>query len=148
MLAPAGLMPVALEVVRSHHERLDGSGYPQALAGDDVHEFARIAAIADTYDAITSDRPYQGGRPPHVALYILRADVPAKYDAGLLDTFVHVALPFPVGSEVPVPGGGTAVVAGAGPLGPWQPLVRLPSGAEATLDLRHLDWSRAAALRR
>jgi len=52
------LSPVA-DVIRSHHERLDGSGYPNGLAGEEIPLFARIIAVADTYDAMTSKRPYR-----------------------------------------------------------------------------------------
>jgi putative nucleotidyltransferase with HDIG domain len=60
ILAPLlGDMPVALNVVRSHHERYDGRGVPDRLAGDEIPLEARIAAAADTFDAMTSDRPYR-----------------------------------------------------------------------------------------
>jgi putative nucleotidyltransferase with HDIG domain len=54
--------------LRSHHERVDGSGYPDGLAGDDIPEGARILAAADAYDVMTSDRPYSRGRDPLEAL--------------------------------------------------------------------------------
>ena len=60
--------PLAKSVVRSHHERFDGSGYPNGMAGTDISEFARIAAVADVFDAITSERPYARAAPPHVGV--------------------------------------------------------------------------------
>jgi HD-GYP domain-containing protein (c-di-GMP phosphodiesterase class II) len=54
----AALSPLA-DVIRSHHERLDGSGYPNGLSGDEIPLLARIIAVADTYDALTSKRPYR-----------------------------------------------------------------------------------------
>jgi putative nucleotidyltransferase with HDIG domain len=59
-------------MVRNHHERFDGSGYPDGLRGDEIPLGARIIAVADTYDAITSDRVYQPGRPPNEAVPILK----------------------------------------------------------------------------
>jgi hypothetical protein len=59
-------------MVRNHHERFDGSGYPDGLKGEQIPLGARIVAVADTYDAITSDRVYQPGRPPKEALPILK----------------------------------------------------------------------------
>ncbi len=59
-------------MVRNHHERFDGSGYPDGLKGDEIPLGARIIAVADTYDAITSDRCYQPGRPPKEAVPILK----------------------------------------------------------------------------
>ena len=52
-----------LSIVRSHHERWDGDGYPDGLAGDDIPLGARVFAVADALDAITSDRPYREHRP-------------------------------------------------------------------------------------
>jgi len=59
--------PLAKVIVRSHHERWDGSGYPDRKAGEDIHELARIAAVADVYDAITSARVYAAAKPAYVA---------------------------------------------------------------------------------
>jgi HD-GYP domain-containing protein (c-di-GMP phosphodiesterase class II) len=57
----------ALPIVRSHHERWDGQGYPDGLAGERIPRLARIVAICDTFDAMTSDRPYRKGLPPEAA---------------------------------------------------------------------------------
>jgi putative nucleotidyltransferase with HDIG domain len=56
-----------IPIVRSHHERWDGNGYPDRLAGDKIHPLARIVAVADAFDAMTSDRPYRKGMPAEVA---------------------------------------------------------------------------------
>lgn len=60
------LHPV-IPIVRSHHERWDGKGYPDGLRGDQIHRLARIVAVADAFDAMTSDRPYRQGMPADVA---------------------------------------------------------------------------------
>lgn len=60
-----------LPVVYSHHERMDGKGYPQGLAGSDISLWARMTAVADTYDALTSDRPYRKGMPHRKALEVV-----------------------------------------------------------------------------
>ena len=62
ILEPFSQLANAAEIVRSHHERWDGGGYPRGLAGDAIPIGARIFAVADTFDAITSDRPYRKGR--------------------------------------------------------------------------------------
>jgi HD-GYP domain-containing protein (c-di-GMP phosphodiesterase class II) len=56
-----------LPIVRSHHERWDGGGYPDRLAGEQIHVLARIVAVADAFDAMTADRPYRRGMPVEVA---------------------------------------------------------------------------------
>ncbi len=72
-------------MVRNHHERYDGSGYPDGLKGDEIPLGARIIAVADTYDAITSDRCYQPGRPPLESVPILRRLAGAQLDAACVD---------------------------------------------------------------
>jgi putative nucleotidyltransferase with HDIG domain len=62
----------ALDCVLFHHERIDGKGYPQGIAGEAIPLGARIVAVADVYDAVTTDRPYKKGRTPDQALAILR----------------------------------------------------------------------------
>jgi putative nucleotidyltransferase with HDIG domain len=63
-----------IEFVGSHHERLDGSGYPQGLSGEEISLVPRIAAVADMYDAITTDRPYREAMTPEQAMHILHED--------------------------------------------------------------------------
>ena len=62
----------ALDYVHSHHERLDGKGYPRNLKAESISLGARIVAVADSFDAMTTDRPYQKGRTPEIALGILK----------------------------------------------------------------------------
>ena len=146
MLKATGISPLSLDIVRSHHERIDGSGYPRGIGGRQLHEFARIGGIVDTYDAIVSERVYQPGRPSHVALNILTADSPGKFDTDLVHTFERVAVPFPAGATVPLPDGRAGVVADADVHDPWQPVVRTPDGDELRLDLTALDQRRAIAI--
>ena len=68
-----------LSVVRDHHERLDGSGYPEGLHGGQVQEFPRIAAVADVYDAVTSERVYKPAAPPHVGVSVIRDGSGAQF---------------------------------------------------------------------
>ena len=71
--------PVA-DVVHQHHERLDGSGYPMGLSGDSIHLWARIIAVADIFDAMTSHRPYRPGLPLREAIEELSSGLETKYD--------------------------------------------------------------------
>jgi HD-GYP domain-containing protein (c-di-GMP phosphodiesterase class II) len=73
------------EVVRHHHERLDGSGYPEGLLGEAIPPLARIVAVSDAYDAMTSARPYRGPMADHLALQELRAEGGAKYDEAVVE---------------------------------------------------------------
>ena len=74
----------ALEVIRYHHEKLDGSGYPIGLSGDEISLPARIMAVVDIFDALTSDRPYRKAMPHEKAIRILRQEA----EEGKLDKFV------------------------------------------------------------
>src|SRR5215212_1459143 len=74
-------------IVRSHHERIDGTGYPDGLAGADIPIGARIIAVADTFDAITSTRPYRDPRTHKQALDVLRGEAGTPLDADALAAF-------------------------------------------------------------
>lgn len=75
-------------IVRHHHERIDGTGYPDGLAGDDIPVGARVIAVADTFDAITSSRAYRKPRSHRKALDILRGEAGTQLDADAVAAFV------------------------------------------------------------
>jgi HD-GYP domain-containing protein (c-di-GMP phosphodiesterase class II) len=76
--------------VLHHHERYDGAGYPDGLAGEDIPIDGRILAIGDAYDAMTSDRPYREGMPQERAEAILREGAGAQWDPRLVDVFFQI----------------------------------------------------------
>ena len=79
------------QIVRHHHERLDGSGYPDGLAGDEIPLPAEIVAIVDTYDAITTTRPYRSAMPVDTAFAELRQDAAKQVlDSDLVEVFIDV----------------------------------------------------------
>jgi putative nucleotidyltransferase with HDIG domain len=75
------------EVVRSHHERVDGNGYPDRLEGDQIPLLARIIAVADAYNAMTSDRPYRDAMPSRVARLRLAQAVESQFDTSVVAAF-------------------------------------------------------------
>jgi HD-GYP domain-containing protein (c-di-GMP phosphodiesterase class II) len=92
ILAPIEDFHELLEVVYHHHERIDGRGYPDGLAGEAIPMLAQIVAVADTYDAMTSDRPYRQGMQPARALAIMREVGGTQLNAGLVAILArHVA---------------------------------------------------------
>lgn len=89
ILEEAGfLTPEAKYVLDQHHERLDGSGYPHGLKGDEIHLFARICMIADCYDALTSERAYREMKDPGEAASIMLNDLKGSFDQKLLTKFI------------------------------------------------------------
>jgi len=83
---------VAIEIAEGHHEKFDGSGYPLGLRGQAIPLSARIVAVADVFDALTSRRPYKEAWPVERALDLLRAESGRHFDPQIVDAFLH-ALP-------------------------------------------------------
>jgi len=79
---------LVLDIVRHHHERLDGTGYPDRLENAGLHPFLRIIAIADTFDALTTRRRYQRAMGTFEALRLMKQRMLSELDTGLLDVFV------------------------------------------------------------
>jgi putative two-component system response regulator len=85
------LLDAVRPIVRHHHERLDGRGYPDGLAGDDIPLLARIVKVVDVFDALTTDRPYRKALATDAALEIMRGDADAGWcEAALLEAFIDV----------------------------------------------------------
>lgn len=80
---------LGMTVVSQHHERLDGGGYPRGLGAQHIHRFGRIAAIADVFDAMTSDRSYQRAMAPADAIRVMQSHGASGFDQALLARFVR-----------------------------------------------------------
>ncbi|HJZ49320.1 MAG TPA: HD-GYP domain-containing protein, partial [Roseiflexaceae bacterium] len=78
-----------MDIVRHHHERWDGKGYPDELKGLDIPFGARVIAVADSFDAMTSDRPYRAGMPIDEAAQILRAGRGQQWEPAIVDAFLR-----------------------------------------------------------
>jgi putative two-component system response regulator len=90
IVRPLGPYSAPETVVLHHHERLDGRGYPAGLRGTGIPLAARIVAVSDAFDAITSDRPYRRGQSPDVALQVLRDGRGTQWDPDVVDAFTEV----------------------------------------------------------
>lgn len=111
MLGETGLMNTdVLDMVAHHHERHNGSGYPQGLKGDAIPVFARIAAIVDCYDAITSHRIYASATSPSAAIKMLHQAKDIDFQAELVEEFIQAVGIYPAGTLVELSSGEVAVV--------------------------------------
>lgn len=117
-----------------HHEKLDGSGYPNHLKGAEIHPYARILAVADVYDALTSNRPYRIPNPPNEAIEMIMGSVGTHFDDKVVNAFLRKVAPFPTGSRVKLSNGETAYVMKNYPDQPLRPLVAV-IGADRVYDL-------------
>lgn len=115
----------AAHVAFQHHENYDGSGYPRKISKEDIHQYARIAAVADLYDAITSDRPYRPAMLPHEAYEVMVGSRGVKLDPGITDIFLETVALYPVGSMVLLDNGDIGVVIEVYPKLQTRPLVQI-----------------------
>ena len=88
IVSEIGFLDEALAGIMHHHERMDGRGYPMGLAGDEIPEFARVIAVADAFDAMTSNRSYRGALSVEEAIADLRRWAGTQFDPALVDAFV------------------------------------------------------------
>lgn len=133
---------VSARVALEHHERYNGSGYPQGLKGEEIHEFARITGVVDVYDALTADRVYRRAYPPHEAYEMLAGSGNFTHDFEIVKAFLANVAAYPVGTLVQLNSGDVGVVTGTARGHSHRPRVRLlyrpsgePYGEQLTLDL-------------
>lgn len=121
-------------VCLQEHEREDGSGYPSGANGDRVHEYAKVIAIADTFEALVHGRPYEEPLAPHAAARrILDHAFSARFSKRHLAAFLCEVTPFPVGTDVRLSSGEKGRVVRTSPHSPLAPVVRI-EGPEGPAD--------------
>ena len=84
------LLPEARDVVRYHHERWDGTGYPLGLRGEEITRIARLFSVVDVFDALTSERPYKAAWTVEAALAELRAQAGRQFDPVFVSAFIRM----------------------------------------------------------
>lgn len=120
-----------LDIIRLHHERMDGSGYPFGFSREEIPLHVRLVSIIDAYDAMTSDRTYQAAKSPDAALKVLYDTRGIRFDNRLVEHFIRCIGIFPVGSVVELDTGAIAVVVAQNPNTNLQPTIlflRTPDG--------------------
>ena len=106
-----------------HHEEVNGKGYPRGMTGSEMHPWAKMTAVADVYDALTSARPYKPGLPPHIALRVIFDGRGTDFDDAVVDTFIKQLGIYPVGSFVKLNNGEMGVVMEVNPDDAMRPKV-------------------------
>jgi putative nucleotidyltransferase with HDIG domain len=92
LLSPIAYLRPALDIPYCHHEKWDGSGYPRGLKGNEIPMVARLFAVVDVYDALTSARPYRPAWSPDQALAYIREQSGRHFDPRVVETFFHLVL--------------------------------------------------------
>lgn len=139
--AAGGVPRQALEIIRHHHERLDGRGYPDGLRGEEIGRHVLITAIADIYDAVTSDRAYHRAISPHDGLKVLYRMADGGLGKELVEEFIRCIGIYPVGSVVRLGSGVLAQVVSSRAEERLRPVVSLlrDAGGEPILPRRVVD---------
>lgn len=120
-----GLSELSIKVAAQHHERVDGSGYPDGLKADEICREGKMCAIVDVYDAITADRDYHKGMPPALALQRLLDWSGTHLDAELVNCFISAMGIYPVSSLVLLNNDKLAVVLAVCEKNPNQPTIKV-----------------------
>jgi HD-GYP domain-containing protein (c-di-GMP phosphodiesterase class II) len=138
LLGPNAICPLVRAVVLRHHERWDGSGYPYGIAGENIHQMARIAAVADVYDAVTSSRVYAEAKPAHEGARLILEGSGTAFDPEVVEVFERLVAPYPPGVEITLTDGRRGIVARVGGGALHRPVVRITSGSGAPYEI-HLE---------
>ncbi len=120
-----------------HHEKVDGTGYPRGLKGDEIHLYAKILAVADVFDALTSQRPYRTPSPPSEAIEYIMGGTGSHFDEQCVRAFIRKVAPYPVGTVVQLSNGETATVMANFPDQPLRPTVAVTGRPGVYYDLYH-----------
>ncbi len=128
-----GIDRSVIVIVYEHHQRLDGSGYPVATPGHRQSLAGRMVAIADSYDAMTSERSYSAARLPDEALGVLASCAGTSFDARLVRLFIRVLGVYPPRCVVRLTSGELAVVSAVDGRDPALPVVRIFAAADGSL---------------
>ena len=133
LMGTSNSLNTAVDVAFSHHERMDGSGYPRGLHAQQIPYFAKIIGLVDTYDAITSNRVYDKGRASMQALEIIHKHRGTQFDEELADAFIQMIGVYPPGSIVEMVNGEVGIVVESRPEHKLKPCVLLVREADKSL---------------
>lgn len=134
---------LAAHCAYQHHERLNGTGYPRNLKGDEIHPYGKMMAVADVYDAMTSHRVYRDALLPHEALDIISQGTGHLFDETYVALFRETIAPYPLGMEVCLTTGEKGVVVDINTTLPERPVIRvLYNEADEEVEPYEVDLSK------
>lgn len=135
----------AKQIIRLHHEKLDGSGYPLGLVGDEIPDFVQIVTIADMFDAMTSDRSYRMRMPVYKTLEVLMGEAVFRIRPKILSHFIENICIYPPGTSVKLTDGREGIVVDYRKKSPDRPIIRIIKD-EKRDDIYEIDLLRELTL--
>jgi len=144
LLSSTGADEIALDVVLHHHEKTDGSGYPKRLKDSEISLFAKMGAVCDVYDAITSNRPYKAGWDPAESLRRMAEWANGHFDPTVFQAFVKSLGIYPIGSLVKLKSGRLGLVIEQSPKSLLTPSIKVfySTRSDARIKPEIVDLSR------
>ena len=116
---------MAAHIAWQHHEKIMGQGYPRKITGKDIHELAKIVAVANAYDNLIADSPQKKGMQPHLAYEAIVSGVNVDFDAAVAEAFLRRIALYPIGTLVKLTTGKIGVVTGVTPKMQHRPIVEV-----------------------
>lgn len=126
-------------IVYQHHEKLDGTGYPNGYQEDKINKLAKIVAITDTYDVMVSDKPYRKAIPPNEAIEFIMGSAGRYFDFHMVKLFAKKVIPYPVGSMVKLSNGEIGVVEEIQSQFPLRPKIKVVKQRAVTVEMKVID---------
>jgi len=119
------ISPIVMNIIKEHHERIDGTGYPYALTEQKISKYGRMIAIVDSYDAMTAERVYKAGMHPIKAFKILMNESSTAYDTELVEALIQCLGIYPIGTLVKLNSGKLGLISQLNKQKPLHPYVRV-----------------------
>ena len=144
LIASTGADAIALDVVLHHHEKTDGSGYPKRLGNTEISLYAKMGAVCDVYDAITSNRPYKAGWDPAESLRKMAEWCTGHFDPAVFQAFIKSLGIYPIGSLVRLSSGRLGIVVDQAPDSLLKPRIKVffSTRADARIKPQIVDLAR------